>query len=310
MMSEAQPKQRLYAPRYWHVWLGFGLLRLIALLPWSWMMALGRGIGRLGMRITPRRVRVTDINLRHCFPELSERERADLVRRHFESMGMGIMDMAIAWWTTDSEAHSLVRVHGREHAVAALRGESGAIFLSAHFTSIEMSVRALLGIGNVLPVYRPQRNPAVEWFVTRIRESSSDKQTVEKAIPRDDVRQMLRALKAKKGIWFAPDQNFGDKYSLFSPFFGIPAATNTATSRLAKMTGARVLPLVSFRREDAPGYDLYIEPPLEEFAGGDLQRDTDRINAIIERWVRCVPAQYLWSHRRFKDRPEGEEPFY
>ncbi len=308
-MSEAQPKPRLYAPRYWHVWLGFGLLRLIALLPWSWMMALGRLIGRLGMRITPRRVRVTDINLRHCFPELNERDRADLVRGHFESMGMGIMDMAITWWATDTEAHSLVRIHGREHAEAALRGESGAIFLSAHFTSIEMSARALLWIGNVLPVYRPHQNPAVEWFVTRNRESGN-KQAAEKAIPRDDVRQMLRTLKAKKGIWFAPDQNFGDKYSLFSPFFGIPAATNTATSRLARMTGAKVVPFVAFRREDAPGYDLYIEPPLEAFAEGDLQRDTDRINAVIECWVRRAPAQYLWSHRRFKDRPEGEAPFY
>jgi KDO2-lipid IV(A) lauroyltransferase len=309
MMSEPLTKQRFYAPRYWHVWLGFGLLRLIAFLPWSWMMAVGRGIGRLGMRVTPRRVRVTDINLRRCFPELNEGDRTDLVRRHFESMGMGIMDMAITWWARDPEAHSLVRIHGREHAEAVLRGESGVIFLTAHFTSVEMSARALLWIGNVLPVYRPQRNPAVEWFVTRNRESGN-KQAVEKAIPREDVRQMLRALKAKKGLWFAPDQNFGDKYSLFSPFFGIPAATNTATSRLARMTGARVVPFVTFRREDAPGYDLYIEPPLEGFAEGDLQGDTDRINAIIERWVRRAPAQYLWSHRRFKDRPEGEAPFY
>ena len=310
-MSEAQPKHRLFAPRYWHVWLGFGLLRLIALLPWSWMMALGRGIGRLGMRVTPRRVRITDVNLRLCFPELSEQERADLVRRHFESMGMGIMNMAIAWWATDHEARSLVRIHGREHAEAALQGARGVIFLSAHFTSIEMSGRALLWIGNVLPVYRPHQNPAVESFVTRRRESRRSKQTgAEKAIPRDDVRQMLRVLKAKKGIWFSPDQNFGGKYGLFSPFFGIPAATNTATSRLAKMTGARVVPFVAFRREDAPGYDLYIEPPLEGFPSGDLQRDTDRINVIIEGWIRRAPAQYLWSHRRFKDRPEGEERFY
>ncbi len=310
-MSEAQPKHRLFAPRYWHVWLGFGLLRLIALLPWSWMMALGRGVGRLGMRALPRRVRITDINLRLCFPELSERQRADLVRRHFESMGMGIMNMAIAWWATDHEARSLVRIHGREHAEAALRGERGVIFLSAHFTSIEMSGRALLWIGKVLPVYRPHQNPAVDWFVTRSRESRRSEQTgAEKAIPRDDVRQMLRALKAKKGLWFAPDQNFGNKYGLFSPFFGIPAATNTATSRLAKMSGAQVVPFVAFRREDAPGYDLYIEPPLEGFPSGDLQRDTDRINAIIEGWIRRAPAQYLWSHRRFKDRPEGEERFY
>jgi len=308
-MSEPQPKLRLYSPRYWPIWLGFGVLRLIALLPWSWMMAIGRWLGRLAMRVTPRRVRVTDINFRHCFPELNDRERADLIRRHFESMGMGVMDMLITWWATDPEAQALVRIHGREHAEAALQGDRGVIFLTAHFTSVEISARALLWIGNVLPVYRPQRNPMVEWFVTKNRESGN-KQAAEKAIPREDVRQMLRVLKAKKGLWFAPDQNFGDKYSLFSPFFGIPAATNTATSRLAKMTNSQVVPLVAFRREDQPGYDLYIEPPLEDFAQGDVQRDTDRINALFERWIRRAPEQYLWSHRRFKDRPEGEEPFY
>ena len=309
LLSEVRPKLRLYAPRHWHVWLGFGLLRLIVMLPWPWMMAVGRGLGRLSMRVTPRRVRITDINLRHCFPELTAEQRADLVRRHFESMGMGLMDMAITWWASDSEARSMVRIHGREHADAVLQGDGGVIFLSAHFTSIEMSARALLWIGNVLPVYRPHQNAAVEWFVTHNRESGN-KQAVEKAIPRNDVRQMLRVLKAKKGIGFAPDQNFSAKYSLFSPFFGILAATNTATSRLAKMSGARVVPFVAFRREYAPGYDLYIEPALEGFALGDLQGDTDRINAIFERWIRRAPAQYLWSHRRFKDRPEGAAPFY
>jgi KDO2-lipid IV(A) lauroyltransferase len=163
----------------------------------------------------------------------------------------------------------------------------------------------LKDLAPVLPMYRPHRNPAVEHAMVRNRERH-----VEQVIPRDDVRLMVRTLRANKGVWFAPDQNFGHKNSLFSPFFGIPAATNTATSRFAAMTGARVVPFVVLRRQDRPGYDLYIEPPLENFPDADPQRDTDRINVIFEGWIRRAPAQYLWSHRRFKDRPPGETRFY
>jgi KDO2-lipid IV(A) lauroyltransferase len=295
----------LYAPRYWPVWIGFGLFRLFALLPWPWMMAIGRALGRQVMRLAPRRVRIARINLQLCFPELDEIGLQDLLRAHFEALGMGLMDIGLAWWASDKRLAPRVRVHGAEHAVAAFCAGNGVIFLTAHFSSVEMSGRILKQHAPVLPMYRPNENPAIESLMVRNRQRH-----VERAIPREDVRLMLRTLKSNKGVWFAPDQNFGHKNSLFSPFFGVPAATNTATSRFARMTGARVVPFVAIRREDNAGYDLYIEPALEDFPSADPQRDTDRVNAIMERWIRQAPAQYLWTHRRFKDRPGDEPRFY
>jgi KDO2-lipid IV(A) lauroyltransferase len=295
----------LYAPRYWPTWIGFGLLRLSALLPWRAMMAIGRGLGRVTLRLLPRRGRIAEINLRLCFPELDPEARSALVRRHFESLGMGMMDVMAAWWKPDAKFLPLVSIHGRENVERAFAGGKGIIFLTAHFTSIEAGGRFLCELGPILPMYRPNENPVIERVMTaqRVRH-------VERTIPRDDVRLMLRTLRENKGIWFAPDQNFGHKHSVFSPFFGIPAATNTSTSRFAAMTGARVVPFVVLRREGRPGYEMFIEPALEDFPSGNLQQDTDRINAILERWIRQAPAQYLWSHRRFKDRPPGEPELY
>jgi len=310
-MTDPSTKSQFLAPRYWPVWLGFGLLRVAVLLPWGWHMAIGRALGRFGMRFAGSRVRIADTNLRLCLPELDAAGRAGLIRRHFESMGMGIMDMGACWWFSARKVRRLVRIHGAEHAEAALAGDRGVIFLTAHFTSLEMSARTLLWYGDVAPVYRPMRNPLVESFVTGRRLWRMRKDYDEpRVIRREEVRTILRRLRSGKSIWFAPDQNFGHKNFLFSPFFGIPAATNTATSRLAAMSGARVLPFVLLRRVDAPGYDLYFEPLLEGFAAGDYQRDTDRMNAIIERWIGLAPEQYLWTHRRFKDRPAGSPPLY
>ena len=268
-------------------------------------MGLGRRLGRLGLRLVPRRVRIAQINLELCFPELGAEARADLLRRHYESLGMGLMDMAFAWWASDERIDEWVSVHGQDNLDPAFRRGKGVIFLTAHFTSIELSGRALVRLAPVLPMYRRNENPYLEHLVKYQRERH-----VEGTIPRDDVRRMVRTLKANKGVWFAPDQNFGQKGSVFSPLFGIPAATHTATSRFAAMTGAAVVPFVLFRREDRPGYDLHIEPALEDFPSGDVQRDTDRINALIEGWIRRAPAQYLWSHRRFKDLPGGGKRAY
>lgn len=304
-MPDTQKEPSIYAFKYWPTWIGMGLLRLLILLPWTWRMAFGRGLGRLVLRITPRRARISRINVDLCFPELSERERADLVRAHAESMGMGAMDFVTAWWAADKEFPGLVDIHGREHVDAAFANGHGLIFLTAHFTSIEVSGWATTKLGSISPMYRPNENPVIQHIMLNAREKH-----VENAIPRDDVRTMLRTLRANKGVWFAPDQNFGHKHSVFSPFFGIPAATNTATCRFAQMTGAQVVPFFALRREDRPGYDVYIEPALEDFPSGDIQKDTDRINRIFERWIRQAPAQYLWSHRRFKDRPNDEPRFY
>ena len=132
----------------------------------------------------------------------------------------------------------------------------------------------------------------------------------EKAIPRDDMRGFLRSLRGNMPVWYAPDQNYGREHSIFATFFGVPAATITATHRLAKISGAAVVPFFPERLPHDAGYRLRLLPALEDFPGPDEAADTQRINDLIEAEVRRIPEQYLWVHRRFKTRPGQEASFY
>lgn len=303
MPRRAYPSS-FWHPIYWPVWIGFGLLRTCALLPYRPMMAVGRTLGRLIRPLAGKRRRIVDINLKLCFPELDAGARRDLERRHFEAVGMAVMEIGIAWWWSRRDLWSMVEFEGREHIDAAIERGRGVILLTAHFTPIEVSGRLLADVCSASPMYRPLANPLLEQLVVKHREVG-----VERAIPRHDVRLMLRTLRAGKGVWFAPDQNFGAKGSVFAPFFGIPAATNTSLSRFAEMTGASVVPFVVQRRAEG-GYRLRVEPPLEGFPAAEPVADAIRYNGLAERWIRAAPEQYNWLHRRFKKRPDGEAPLY
>lgn len=303
-MSNKKPQGSLFHPRHWPSWLALGWLRALMILPYPALMAVGRWLGRLAMRFAKRRRRITEINIGLCFPELSSEERATLVRQNFESVGMGVMDMAIGWWWPDRRYQPLMDLEGEEHLKQAFSKGKGVLFVVAHFTSLEISGRVLGERVSIRPIYRPNENPVFEWALLRFRE-----RYIDRIIPREDVRLMLRSLKNGHGIWLAPDQNFGHKGSVFANFFGIPAATNTAASRFAQLSGAPVIPYVVFRKPKG-GFRAIIEPPLDNFPSEDIEKDTQRLNDIFERWARMAPEQYIWMHRRFKDRPDGEAPFY
>lgn len=285
--------------------IGFYIFWLITLLPWQWITHIGKWLGRIAMLFAPNRVRITAINLSICFPELSVAIRSQLVKQHFEAMGRGFLDMGLAWWITPARLQSLLTVSGAEHAIAAYQYGHGVIFITAHFTALEMGGRFLSSLVPLSPVYRQHRNSQLEQLIAANRMLH-----VQSVIPRDNVRLLLRVLREGGCVWFAPDQNFSQKGYVFSPFFNILAATNTATSRFAQLSGAKVVPFVVFRRANLLGYNIIIKPALENFPSADVQQDTDRINAIFEEWIRQEPSQYLWSHQRFKDRPPGEQSFY
>ncbi len=153
-------------------------------------------------------------------------------------------------------------------------------------------------------MYRPNENPVLEHQIRGNREARFGE-----PIKRDDIRGVIRALRCGEGVWYASDQNYGHQHSVFAPFFGIPAATNTATSRIARSTGAAVVPFFTLRLPDGR-YLQIIEPALTDFPSDDPARDAERINHLIEDWVRQAPEQYFWMHRRFKDRPGYEPRFY
>lgn len=289
--------QSLYAPRHWPSWLVAGVMRLILLLPYPAVMAVGRGLGRLVMAFAGRRVRIARRNLELCYPDMPPAEREALIRANFAAMGMGVMEIGMGWWWPhDKVERLLIAVEGEENLPPA--DGRGTIFLTAHFSSLELSGRYL---GHRTPshaMYRRNENPVIQALFERFRT-----QHTIGIIDRNDVRSMLKALKAGEGVWFAPDQNFAHKGGVFADFMGVPAATNTATSRFARMTGARVIPFTLFRERG--GYRLVIEPALADFPSDDPAADTRRINDIYSRWVARAPEQYNWIHRRFKTRPDG-----
>jgi KDO2-lipid IV(A) lauroyltransferase len=295
----------LLKPRYWLLWAGTGILWCLTRLPHYWQLAIGRQFGRLTYRFAPRRRKIADINLKLCFPELNEIQRHHLLHKHFESLGMGLMEILNAWWVSDASLKPLGHIQGMEHLEAALKRGKGVILLGAHVTPVEMGARFLTMHTNLHATYRTHENPLIEYFMKKNRESHA-----EKAIAREAVRDMLRSLKQNKPLWFAIDQNFGHKHGVFVDFFGVKAATNTIISRLAHISGAAIIPYFTQRLEHHQGYKMVLQPPLEHFPCGDNVLDALRINQLIEAQIRKAPEQYLWVHRRFKDRLPGEVDFY
>jgi len=285
--------------------LGFGLLWLLVQLPHRLLLTTGRILGHLSYHLAGRRRQIAAINLARCFPELNGIQRQQLLIKHFESLGMGLLEMLSAWWVHDHRLKSLGYIQGLEHLHRALARGQGVILLSAHFTCFEMGSRFLTMQMSIHGVYRPHEHPVIEYLMKQSRERHA-----EKAIPRDAIRPMLQSLKQNKLLWFASDQNYGHKHSVFAPFFGIPCATNTAILRLVQLSGAAVVPFFTQRLENNQIYQVIIKPMLENFPSGDDLQDATRINQLIEDQVHRAPEQYLWVHRRFKDRPAGEERWY
>lgn len=296
---------RLLAPDYWPTWAGIGLLRLLALLPFPLMLLVGRLLGALLRRLPTGFVRIARRNLELCFPQLDATARERLLDRHFASLGIALLEISLAWWASPSRIARLVRLEGREHLEAALARGHGAILLTAHFTPIEMAGRALASVVRVGFLYRPTKNEALAYALEHFRADYGGR-----GIPRDDIRGFISALRNNECVWYAPDQSYRKKGAEMVPLFGIPAATNTLTSRLARLTEAPVLPYFIQRLPGTQGYRAVIHPPFENFPSADAVADTERYNHMIEAQVQLVPEQYLWIHRRFKGLTEDYPDYY
>jgi Kdo2-lipid IVA lauroyltransferase/acyltransferase len=295
MTAHSSGKFSRFAPRYWPTWAALALLRVFEPLPYSLQAGLGRSLGRLLFWLPTGFKRIARRNLELCYPALSADEREKLLGRHFESLSLGLFETGITWWSSDTRILALTEVTGLEHLDAALVGGRGAILLSAHFTTLEIGARALCARRPTSIMYRPTKNAVLELFLKRNRGRHA-----KRAIPRDDIRTLIGALKANEIVWYAPDQAYRKKGAEMVDFFGIPAATNTATSRLARLTGAAVLPYFPERLPGGEGYRMVIQPALAAFPSDDAAADALRFNHLIEAQIKRVPEQYLWIHRRFK----------
>lgn len=295
-------QRRLISPYYWPAWFAVALVRLLLLLPFGIQTLIGRGLGRLAWHIAHKERRVGDINLRLCMPELSAEERTQLLQRHFEFLGCGIFDTAMSWWGRRGRVMKLTHMEGMEHLEHALTGGKGAIMLSAHFTATEMGARALGLRVPAAVMYQQLGNAVIE---AQFRSSCGAREV--QMIRSDSVRELLQALKRNTAVWFAPDQREAMRSATLAPFFGIPVVTNTATSRIARISGAPVLPYFTERLEDGSGYRFLIGPPIENFPSEDEVADAVRFHHLLEAQVRRCPAQYLWTYKRFRrPGPDGD----
>ena len=296
-----------FHPRFWLLWLGLGLLWLITQLPYRALLTIGRLLGAGMYRVAGERRRIAARNLELCFPEKPAKERKRLLKENFASTGIAFFEMAMSWWWPTSRLARLAHVEGLEHLKQAHLDGKGVILMALHFTTLEIGA-ALLGQKHTIDgMYREHGNPLFDFIQRRGRERHNLDSL---AVERDDVRGMLKLLRSGRAIWYAPDQDYGAKQSIFVPLFGIQAATVTATSKFARLGKALVMPFTQERLADGSGYRLVIHPPLTDFPGESDEIDCLRINQWVEASVRECPEQYLWTHRRFKSRPPGEAKLY
>lgn len=294
-------------PRFWPLWLGLGLLWLLTQLPYPVLVRLGRVLGGWMGRLAGSRRRIVRRNLELCFPAMPAEARERLLRENFASTGIAFFEMAMSWWWPAARLRRLAHIEGLEHLQQAQAEGQGVILMALHFTTLEIGAALLGQVHTIDGMYREHKNPLFDYIQRRGRERHNLDAT---AIEREDVRAMLKVLRAGRAIWYAPDQDYGAKQSLFVPLFGITAATVTATTKFARLGRAKVLPFTQERLADGSGYRLVVHPPLADFPGESEEADCIRINQWIEQEVSRLPEQYLWAHRRFKSRPEGEPKLY
>ena len=281
------------------------VLRLFARLPLAGVRAAGHGLGWGLWHLAMKRRRIVLINLHKCWPELSVAERKALAYRHFIAFGQSVMDRSWLWHAPEQRVRERLRWVGD---VQALQQPGPLILFAPHFVGLDAGGLAVsLDVpGPVAFIFVGQSNPAVEAWVRHGRERSGN---VRPYFRHQGMRQILAGIKKGEPLHLSPDMDFGRAESVFVPFMGVDkAATVPSLSRLSKVVGARVVPVVT--RMTAQGYDIEVHAPLQHFPSDDPVQDTARTNRLLAEWVRSMPEQYYWVHKRFKTRPEGEAGFY
>jgi KDO2-lipid IV(A) lauroyltransferase len=282
----------------------FGFMWLARLLPFRAVAAIGEALGSALFWLIPERRRVTRINLAKCFPNMSEREREALARAHFRAFMRSFLDRGILWWSRPERVEQLVEIEGFEH-LQALEGER-VVLLAPHFLGLDAGgVRLSRQWPRMASMYSRQKDPLFDRLLQRGRLRFGGRLYPRQA----GIRKVLRAVEAGEAFYYLPDMDFGPRAAVFVPFFGVPAATTIGLSYIARITGAQVVPCVT-RMLPGGRYVARLYPPWTGFPSGDDAADARRMLAFIEERVREMPEQYLWMHKRFKTRPEGEAKFY
>ncbi len=289
-------------PRYWALWTGIGLLWLITqTVPYRGQLLLGKSIGRLLLATIPSRKKVASRNLQLCFPDMPEDQRTALLVKNFESTGIALFEMGMAWWWPDKRLSKLLTFKGLEHIEQVQKEGHGILLSSMHVLPLEIGARLFSLKSDGIAVYRTHNNPVMEYLQVKGRLKSA-----KGLLDKFKLKSAVRALRQGETVWYSSDQDFGPDGAEYVPFFAVPdAATVTGGSTLCKLSRARLMPMIVTRNNDNSGYIVEILPPLDNYPSGDDRADAVRMNKVIEESILKAPEQYMWVHRRFKTRPDG-----
>jgi KDO2-lipid IV(A) lauroyltransferase len=303
-MSRAEP-DKLLRLSLLPAWLGVGVLWLLHWLPLSLQAAIGNALGWLVALLPSKRRHIVATNLALCFPDAPPAMRRRWLRQTFQASARATLEHGVLWWGSEARLRRLIRVDNPEAALGD--GVRPVIWLAPHFVGLDMGGSRLAMDHAAASMYARARNPVSDRMMLRGRSRFTPPVLIAK---NEGIKPVLRVLRNGLPFYYLPDQDHGRLNAVFAPFFGIPAATVSALPRIAKLTGAQVVPVITRQLPGGQGYAVRFYPPWDNFPSDDLEADVARMNAFIEDRVREIPPQYLWLHRRFKTRPEGEASLY
>ncbi len=302
---KSDTKVNFTSPKYWPTHFALVLLKGIARLSAKTRRRLAQILGWIMLHLAKKRRRIAKINIDLCYSNLSQAERDHLLKQNMRATANGLIETASCWYSSLNNQQQHTKLNGKEHLDAAIAKGKGVILLSFHMTSLEIGGCLLGAHYDFYAMYKPNRNPLFDKAMCDGR-----LQHLKGLLDRDNLRGTIKALKNKQIVWYAADQNYGGKTVVFVPFFGIQTATITATSKLAKMTGAAVVPFTQRRLAENDAYQLDLYPALDNFPSGSETQDATRINGFLQQYLEQYPVDYMWLHQRFRSRPEGEKPIY
>ncbi|WNO60119.1 LpxL/LpxP family Kdo(2)-lipid IV(A) lauroyl/palmitoleoyl acyltransferase [Rheinheimera sp. MMS21-TC3] len=303
MVNAPQFSWYFLRPKYWLLWLGAGLLWLISWLPYSVLMWLGAGFGKLLFKLLKSRRKVALRNIQLCFPDMPANEQQQLVQKNAVETGRALFDTVIGWWWPSWRLRKLAHIHGYEHVAAAIAEGKGILMLAPHVLHLEAAGRIFGLTHPSIGFYRPNNNPLLDYLQYHGR-SRANKYMIGKR----DVKGLIAALNQAEVCFYLPDQDYGRQRAEFVPFFAVQhTATTTGTLLFANAANCVVIPVIPSRLPNNKGYEIRILPALQSFPSGDNKADVTRVNQWVEQVVLQNPEQYMWLHRRFKTRPKPED---
>lgn len=299
-------KLAFLAPKHWLTWLLFGLIGVASSLPRSISVKIGDGIGALYHRVNAKRARIVRINLRLCFPELDEKERERLALDHFRFYGRSVIDFGLTWWASSSRLARLIQLNNAGPYLETLKHHN-VILLLPHMVGLDCGAGYATSLHPSISMMKATGNELVDWRLWKGRTRSKSMRVV---MRNQGLRPLIRAAKKGTPCYYMPDQDFGESdLSVFAPFFGVQSSTLTALAAMARLANAKVIPIYPIMREDGH-YEVTFDAPLESFPSGDEVADATRVNEAVEKCILLAPAQYMWTLRWFKTRPNDEPSPY